>query len=111
MKNYPTITSESISFTVTIVNSIVPIIADQVYIQNSAPLLITFESFGVSPNDVDVGQSSIDAFIFKCSTIPAKIDPSSDCLEKVVDFEWITLDSKTRTLTVKTSKSEYVGDY
>jgi len=113
LTDYPEITKKY-SFNVTILaisSVVVPIIENQDYKLNSEPLLISFDPFQINPNDTDVGRSSIEVFLFKCVTIPQKIDISSDCFLKVFDFDWITFDSKTRTITVKTSKIDYLGEH
>jgi hypothetical protein len=67
MKNYPTIASTPISFTATILGSVVPVIADQVYITSSAPLSISFDPFKVLPIGYDAGPNSIDAYVYEGS--------------------------------------------
>ena len=64
MKNYPSITSVPLSFTVTILGSVVPVIADQVYLTGSAPLVISFDTFKVLPIGYDAGPSTVEAYIF-----------------------------------------------
>ena len=64
MKNYPSIESAPISFTVTILGSVVPYLEDKVYNVSSAPLLITYEPFRVLPSGYDAGPSTEEAYIF-----------------------------------------------
>ena len=64
MKNYPSIESVPIGFTVTILGSVVPYLEDEVYNVSSAPLLITYEPFRVLPNGYDAGPSTEEAYIF-----------------------------------------------
>ena len=64
MKNYPSIESAPISFTVTILGSVAPIIAEKVYLASSTPLLITYDPFKVLPDGYNVGPSTEEAYIF-----------------------------------------------
>lgn len=59
MKNYPAIKSTPLSFTATILGSVVPVISDQVYIAGSAPLLITYSAFKVLPTGYDAGPNTV----------------------------------------------------
>ncbi len=77
--------------------------------QNSSPLQINYDPFKVMPSSYDVGRTSVQAFKFIGTTIPSQIDLSCDCLTSIVDLEWITFDSEAASLTIKTSKNEYLG--
>jgi hypothetical protein len=57
MVDYPTIMSQSIYFTPTILGSIAPKIPDQKYYIESVSLEILYDDFQVLPNDYDVGAS------------------------------------------------------
>ncbi len=59
MEDYPTIMSQTIYFTATILGSLVPKIPDQKYYIDSAPLEILNDDFQVLPNNYDVGASSV----------------------------------------------------
>lgn len=89
MKDYPTIKSAPISFNVTILGYTVPTIPNQVYISNSQPLVILYDSFKIIPQYFDVGNTQVNAFIFKGTTIPQNINLTCDCLEDINDLEWI----------------------
>jgi len=80
MKNYPSIASAPISFTVTILGSVVPNIAEKVYIAGSSPLLITYDTFKVLPDGYNVGPSTEEAYIFTGTELPAYIDLTCTCL-------------------------------
>ena len=80
MKNYPTIQSLSILFTVTILGSVSPTVIDQIYIQGSEPLLITFENFKVLPSSYEVGQSYVEIYIFTDVLLPQKLDLECECI-------------------------------
>lgn len=57
--NYPAIVSTPLSFTATILGSVVPVISDQLYIAGSAPLLITYSAFQVLPTGYDAGPNTV----------------------------------------------------
>ena len=59
MKDYPTIMSQTIYFTATILGSVAPKIPDQKYYIDSDLLEILYDDFQVLPNDYDVGPSSV----------------------------------------------------
>ncbi len=85
MKDYPQVSIFQLSFTATILGSILPIVEDQVYTLNSAPLSIYYEPFQVLPSDHNVGPSSIEAYIFKGEEYPSLLDFSCNCVAKVND--------------------------
>ncbi len=109
LKSYSTIETPIISFTATILGSVVPIIPNQKYTQNQAPLAIPFEPFQVLPNDYVVGTNTVDAYIYTGTTIPNRIDPSCVCMTKVTDLDWIALDLSINTILVQTSNIVHVG--
>ena len=92
MKNYPSVKSMPISFTVTILGSLVPRLENKLYTLSTAPLTITIEAFQVIPNDYDVGPYSIDAYIFKGFGLPAYIDLGCNCLTRINDLDWISFE-------------------
>ena len=64
LSDYPSIESAPISFTLTILGSVVPNIAEKVYIAGSSPLLISHDQFKVLPDGYNVGPSTEEAYIF-----------------------------------------------
>jgi hypothetical protein len=111
MKNYPTIASAPISFTATILGSVVPVIADQVYLTSSAPLLISYDPFKVLPIGYDAGPSTVEAYIFTGSSWSTYIDLNSDFLTQISGLSWIQFDASAHSLVISTSSSSYVGVY
>ena len=99
MAIYPTI-KRSFNFIATTLGSVVPLIANQKYVQGSSTLVIPYDPFQVLPIDYNIGPNTIEAFIFTGATLPEKIDPNCDCLTKVSDLDWITNDLKTNTFLV-----------
>jgi hypothetical protein len=111
MKYIPSIASSPISFTATILGSVVPVIADQVYITSSEPLLITYDSFKVLPNGYNAGASTVEAYIFTGSSWPTYIDLTSASLTQISGLSWIQFDASARSLVISTSSATLVGVY
>ena len=70
MKNYPSIKSSIMSFTATILSSIVPAITNRVYTQSSPLLDIKYDPFKVIPESYDVGPSIVSVYIFSGTAVP-----------------------------------------
>jgi hypothetical protein len=51
----------------------------------------------------------VKAFEFTGTTIPTQIDLTWDSLTSIADLEWITFDSQANTLTIETSRNDYIG--
>ena len=111
MKNYPTVTSDILNFTVTILGSVAPVVPDQVCTLSTHNVDIKYEPFKVIPENYNVGPYTIDAFIFTGADLPEQIDFSSDCLTNIKQLDWISLDFNANTLTVHTQNNKYVGDH
>jgi hypothetical protein len=77
MKNYPTIASSPISFTATILGSVIPVITDQFYLTGAAPLRITYQAFKVLPTGYDAGPNTVQAYLFTGTSWPTYIDVTS----------------------------------
>jgi hypothetical protein len=96
MKNYPTIQSSPVSFTVTIIGYSVPHIVDQTYTQYSAPMTISIDAFKILPVNYNVGPNSVDAYVYEGSKLFDSLDLQCDCLLKVKDLNWISFDKDTK---------------
>jgi hypothetical protein len=83
LKTYPTIKSQLIFFNATILNYIVPTIANRNYYVNEDPLYIQYEPFQVIPSNYDVGPTSIQLFEYTEKDLPTQIDLSCTCLTDV----------------------------
>ncbi len=111
MKNYLTIQSQPISFSVTIMGYKVPHIQDQTYTQSTAPMIIQIGAFELFPQNVNTGPNSVDAYVYEGNEIPDQLDLECDCLLKVDDLDWISFERETNTLTIETSDSANIGSY
>ncbi len=98
MKTYPTIQSSILSFTATILGTVVPTITHKQYTQGSAPLTIIYDKFLVLPLGYDAGPSSIEVYLFVGVTLPERLDLTSDSLTRATDLDWLSLDQTIDTL-------------
>ena len=69
-EKYNTIESLPLSFTVTILESVVPVVSPKVYKTSTPPLIITYDEFRVLPSNYRTGLSHIEIFISAGSSIP-----------------------------------------
>ena len=89
MKSYQPIQSSPLSFTVTILGSVVPKIPDYNYLTRSVLLKIEFDEFVVLPYDFDAGPFALKAYIFTGEEWPGSINLTCSCLETISDLSWI----------------------
>lgn len=72
--------SQLILFTVTILDYIVPTIANRNYYVNEDPLYVYYEPFQEIPSNYDVGSTSNYLFEYAGTDLPTQIDLSCTCL-------------------------------
>lgn len=63
LKDYPSIVKPPISFTATLLGSEAPSITNQIYIINSEPLAVVYDTFKVLPQGYPTPSNTIKAYV------------------------------------------------
>lgn len=70
MKEYPDVVSNTILFKVTVLIPETPKIANLEFTVGESIVQFVYDRFVVRPVDFDIGQSSIEAYVFTGKTLP-----------------------------------------
>ncbi len=105
--------SSPISFTVTVLDSVPPVIPTQTYIIGNEPLLITFNPFGVLPQGYDSTLTgSLSLFLIADGVqLPERLETNQSGLTPVSQLGWINFSSENSQIQVSTSSNSAGGTY
>jgi hypothetical protein len=111
MKNFTSIKSNQIIFTLTILKPEVPKIPDQIYLVNSPIIQYPYDPFHVEPASYQIGSSLIDSYIFTGVSLPEKLDLNCGCLIKLDNYGWISFDYDSSLMKIFTTLDASAGVY
>ena len=109
MKEYPDILSNPILFRVTILVPEVPKIPTLEFTVGESIVQFAYDRFVVRPVDFDIGESSIEAYVFTGSTSPKTLDMTSADLTKATDYQWIHVDYILNKVAIFATNGAFAG--
>ena len=92
MKEYPDIVSNPIMFRVTVLVPEIPKIPTLEFTVGEAIVQFAYDRFVVRPVDFDIGENSIEAYVFTGKTLPKTLDMTSADLIKATEYQCIHVD-------------------